>query len=125
CVVRARTTPIVTVPVALLMGSRSASKLAHSNFTPEGGETDAWLNRRDVQSRQERSFLGTSRAGGPCGWDGVGVAPPGEPCLFSLTYRGFAANPGAHPASTATIASIAIPRDPGKGMLPRVATEFS
>jgi hypothetical protein len=59
------TTPILRVPVAPSIGSRSASKLAQSSFTPETGVMPASLNTRDVHSRQCSSFLGASMAGGP------------------------------------------------------------
>jgi hypothetical protein len=40
------------------------------------GGTAASLNTRDVQSRQDRSFLGASIAGGP----GAGLVVCGAPC---------------------------------------------
>ena len=74
---RARTTPMVTVPLALSIGSRSASKVAQSRVTPTGGAIDTSENSREVQSRHARSFFGASIAGGPSGGGVVGGLPWG------------------------------------------------
>src|SRR4051812_35330080 len=123
CEDRARTTPTVMVPDAVLIGSSSASKVAQSSFTLTGGGTDASENTRDVQSRHARSFFGFSTGGGPAS----GLRVTGLPCgpdPRSVAYFGSAAHPGAQPASTATVVAIAAPtrKDRAKRMVPRVAT---
>ena len=73
---RARTTPMLTDPDPPLTGSRSASKVAHSNLTPGAPGTPASALTFDVQSRHDRSFLGAAIGGGPLG-GGFVVATPG------------------------------------------------
>ena len=61
------TTPMLTVPVAPLIESRSASYSAHSRLTPAGAGTAAAPKSLLVQSRHDSSFLGASTGGGPVG----------------------------------------------------------
>ena len=72
--------------------------MAQSSVTPGMGATEASVNTRDVQSRQDRSFLGASIGGGPSGAWVVGGCPCG-PAPESVAKRGLAARPGAQPAS--------------------------
>ena len=106
CGERARTTPMVTVPVALSIGSRSASNVAQSSVTPTGGAIDTSENSRDVQSRQDRSFFGASIGGGPFG-GGVVAGLPWGSGRSRWRISGWLPAPARSRRAQATVATIA------------------